>query len=231
MNRRPDYLAHGVLLFGVILFVLPVWVMVAGATQDGGVIARGGLSLLPDPHGLGVFWRALFYEGAASAGYPVWHMLLVSFAMAAGIAVGKIAISLLSAFAVVFFRFPLRKLAFWTIFLTLMLPVEVRIIPSFAVVSSLHLVNSYAGLTLPLIASATATLLFRQVFTALPDELVEAAILDGAGPMVFLRDIVLPVSRANIAALFVILFVYGWNQYLWPLLAATSPAFTPIVLG
>ncbi len=172
----------------------------------------------------------MFYQGA-SGGYPVWHMLLISFAMAAGIAVGKIAISLISAFAVVFFRFPFRKLAFWTIFLTLMLPVEVRIIPSFAVVSSLHLVNSYAGLTLPLIASATATLLFRQVFTALPDELVEAARLDGAGPMMFLRDMVLPVSRANIAALFVILFVYGWNQYLWPLLVATSPAYTTIVLG
>jgi sn-glycerol 3-phosphate transport system permease protein len=132
---------------------------------------------------------------------------------------------------VVFFRFPLRKLAFWTIFLTLMLPVEVRIIPSFAVVSQLGLVNNLGGLTLPLIASATATLLFRQVFAALPDELVEAARLDGAGPLAFLWDIVLPVCRANLAALFVILFVYGWNQYLWPLLVASSPAYTTIVLG
>jgi sn-glycerol 3-phosphate transport system permease protein len=151
--------------------------------------------------------------------------------MAAGIAVGKIAISLISAYAIVFFRFPFRKIAFWTIFLTLMLPVEVRIIPSFAVVSRLGLVNTYGGLTLPLIASATATLLFRQVFAAIPDEMVEAARLDGAGPIAFLRDMVLPVSRANLAALFVILFVYGWNQYLWPLLAASSPAYTTIVLG
>jgi sn-glycerol 3-phosphate transport system permease protein len=231
MKDKPDYLAHGVLLLGVALFVLPIWVMIAGATQSAGAIARGDLSLIPNPRHLGIFAQALFFGGASRAGYPVWHMLLISFAMAAGIAAGKIAISLISAFAIAFFRFPFRKLAFWTIFLTLMLPVEVRIIPSFAVVSSLKLINTYGGLTLPLIASATATLLFRQVFTALPDELVEAARLDGAGPLVFLRDMVLPVSRANLAALFVILFVYGWNQYLWPLLAASSPAYTTVVLG
>jgi sn-glycerol 3-phosphate transport system permease protein len=231
MNRKPDYLAHAVLLLGVLLFVLPIWVMIAGATQDAGAIARGDLALIPNLHGFGIFRQALFFGGTSRAGYPVWHMLLVSFAMAMGIALGKIAISLLSAFAVVFFRFPFRKLAFWTIFLTLMLPVEVRIIPSFAVVSGLGLINSYGGLTLPLIASATATLLFRQVFSALPDEMVEAARLDGAGPLQFLRDMVLPVSRANLAALFVILFVYGWNQYLWPLLAASSPAYTTVVLG
>jgi sn-glycerol 3-phosphate transport system permease protein len=231
LNPRPDYLAHAVLLLGIVLFGLPIWIMLAGATQDAGVIARGGISLLPNPQGLGIFWQALTFGGASHAGYPVWHMLLVSFAMAVGIAVGKIIISLLSAFAIAFFRFPFRKLAFWVIFITLMLPVEVRIIPSFAVVSSLHLINSFGGLTLPLIASATATLLFRQVFTAMPDELVEAARLDGASPLVFLRDILIPVSRANIAALFVILFVYGWNQYLWPLLAASSPGYTTIVLG
>lgn len=231
MNARRDLVAHIVLLLGVALFILPIWVMIAGATEDAGAIASGGLSLVPHLSGIPEFWHALFFGGASHAGYPVWHMLLISFAMAAGIAIGKIAISMLSAFAVVFFRWPFRKLAFWTIFLTLMLPVEVRIIPSYAVISSLGLVNTYGGLTLPLIASATATLLFRQVFTAIPDELVEAARLDGAGPMQFLRDMVLPVSRANIAALFVILFVYGWNQYLWPLLAANSPAYTTVVLG
>ena len=231
MIRQNHYLAHAVLIFGVLLFLLPIWVMIAGATQHASAIARGDISLIPNFHGLGIFWQALFFKGVASAGYPVWHMLLVSFAMALGIAVGKITISLISAFAVVFFRFPFRRVLFWTIFLTLMLPVEVRIIPSFAVLSSLHLVNTYGGLTLPLIASATATLLFRQVFAAIPDELVEAARLDGAGPMTFLRDMVLPVSRANIAALFVILFVYGWNQYLWPLLVASTPAYSTIVLG
>ena len=231
MKRKPDYLAHAVLLLGVVLFALPVWLMFAGATQDAGAIARGELSLIPNLHGFGIFRQALFFGGASRAGYPVWHMLLVSFGMALAIAVGKIVISLLSAYAVVFFRFPFRKIAFWTIFLTLMLPVEVRIIPTYAVIAGFGLINTFAGLTLPLIASATATLLFRQVFTAIPDELVEAARMDGAGPLRFLRDIVLPVSGANIAALFVILFVYGWNQYLWPLLVATSPAYTTVVLG
>jgi sn-glycerol 3-phosphate transport system permease protein len=147
------------------------------------------------------------------------------------IAFGKIAISLPSAFAVVFFRFPLRKLAFWAIFLTLMLPVEVRIIPTYKIAAELHLVNSYAGLALPLIASATATLLYRQFFLTVPDELVEAATLDGAGGWRFMLHIALPLSRTNTAALFVILFIYGWNQYLWPLLVTDSPAMTTIVIG
>jgi sn-glycerol 3-phosphate transport system permease protein len=231
VKSKPDYLAHGILLLGVALFILPMWVMLAGATEDAGAIARGGLSLMPDFRHIGIFWQALFAGGTSREGDPVWHMLLVSFVMAVAIAVGKIFISVLSAFAVVFFRFPFRKLAFWTIFLTLMLPIEVRIIPSYAVVSTLGMVNNFSGLTLPLMASATATLLFRQVFTALPDELVEAARLDGARPLQFLRDMVLPVSRANFAALFVILFVYGWNQYLWPLLATSNPAYTTVVLG
>ena len=158
-------------------------------------------------------------------------MLMVSFGMALTIAAGKIVISALSAFAIAFFRFPFRMTAFWLIFITLMLPIEVRIIPTYSVMSQFHLINSFAGLTVPLIASATATLLFRQVFLAIPDELVEAAKLDGAGPMRFFFDILLPVSGANLAALFVIEFVYGWNQYLWPLLVATNGRLDPIVLG
>jgi sn-glycerol 3-phosphate transport system permease protein len=162
---------------------------------------------------------------------PVWHMLLISLGMALCIAFGKIAISILSAYAVVFFRFPFRKIAFWSIFVTLMLPVEVRIIPTYSVMATFGLINTFTGLWVPLIASATATLLFRQVFVAIPDELVEAARMDGAGPLRFLKDIVIPVSGANIAALFVILFVYGWNQYLWPLLVATDPSLDTIVIG
>jgi len=151
--------------------------------------------------------------------------------MAVLITVGKIAVSVLSAYAVAFFRFPGRMIAFWAIFITLMLPVEVRIIPTFEVMAGLGLINTMTGLTLPLIASATATLLFRQVFLAIPDELVEAARMDGAGPLRFLRDIVVPVSAANIAALSVILFVYGWNQYLWPLLVAADPKLDTVVIG
>lgn len=231
MRRRPDYLAHAILLFGVLIFIFPIWLMFAGATQDAGAINRGDISLLPRLSHLGVFMRALTYNGGVKGGVPVWHMLLISLAMALAIAAGKIVISLLSAFAVSFFRFPFRRVAFWIIFITLMLPVEVRIIPTYSVMASLHLVNSFTGLTMPLIASATATLLFRQVFVAVPDELVEAAKMDGAGPMRFLVDILIPVTSANLAALFVILFIYGWNQYLWPLLVATDPRYQTVILG
>lgn len=228
MKKRPDFLAHAVLLLGVLLFMFPIWVAFAGATQSAAAINRGAISLVPDFSKLGVFVQALSFSNANA---PVWHMLLVSFFMALAIAIGKIVISALSAFAIAFFRFPLRMVAFWLIFITLMLPIVVRIVPTYAVMSDLHLIDTFPGLTLPLIASATATLLFRQIFIAVPDELVEAAKLDGAGPMRFFWDVLLPVSRANIAALFVIEFVYGWNQYLWPLLVTTKGGLNTIVIG
>jgi sn-glycerol 3-phosphate transport system permease protein len=223
MNGRRDPIAHAVLISGAVAFVAPLWLVFVGSTQDSAAIARGDFSLLPGPGGIDAYVRVL--HGS------VPRMLLISFGMALAVAIGKILISVLSAFAVVFFRFPLRQLAFWLIFITLMLPVEVRIIPTYSVMSELNLINTFTGLWLPLIASATATLLFRQVFVAVPDELVEAARMDGAGPLRFLWDIVLPVSAANVAALFVILFIYGWNQYLWPLLVATNPRLDTIVIG
>jgi sn-glycerol 3-phosphate transport system permease protein len=229
MRDRPDYVAHAVLILGVVLFALPVWLVFAGSTQDSGAIMRGDLSLVPHPSNLSVYTRVL--TSGTMGTEPVWHMMLISLGMALAIALGKIVISVLSAYAVVFFRFPFRKTAFWLIFVTLMLPVEVRIIPTYAVMAGFGLINSFTGLWVPLTASATATLLFRQVFTAIPDELVEAARIDGAGPLRFLRDIALPVSAANIAALFVILFVLGWNQYLWPLLVATDRGLDTIVIG
>lgn len=228
-DGRMDWVAHAVLLLGAGLFILPIWLMFAGSTLDPAVISRGELSLIPNFRGLGVYLDVLT-SGAAGA-TPVWRMLLVSFGMAMTIAIGKIAISVLSAYAVTFFRFPFRMFAFWTIFITLMLPVEVRIMPTYAVMADLNLINSFPGLTVPLIASATATLLFRQTFLAIPDELMEAARMDGAGPWRFLRDILIPVSSSNLAALFVILFVLGWNQYLWPLLVATDPKLDTIVIG
>jgi len=230
MNGRTDWAAHLVLGLGVLLFALPVWLVLAGSTQDAEAISRGELSLLPHLSGFSVYADVLLRPGARDT-QPVWHMLAVSFGMAMAIAAGKIVISFLSAYAIAFFRFPCRMLAFWTIFITLMLPIEVRIIPTYAVMADFGLINSFTGLTVPLIASATATLQFRQVFLAVPDELVEAARMDGAGPLRFLRDILIPVSSANIAALFVILFVYGWNQYLWPLLVATDPGLDTIVIG
>jgi sn-glycerol 3-phosphate transport system permease protein len=229
MNGRIDWPAHLVLCLGALLFLLPIWLVLAGSTLDPAAIARGELSLIPRLQGLGVYASVLF-EGSPGAG-PVWRMLMVSAGMALTIAFGKIIISVLSAYAVAFFRFPFRMTAFWVIFITLMLPVEVRIIPTYTVMSNLNLINTFPGLTVPLIASATATLLFRQTFLAVPDELFEAARMDGAGPWRFLKDILLPVSAANIAALFVILFVYGWNQYLWPLLVATDPKLDTIVIG
>lgn len=179
-------------------------------------------------------YRVALFGGKTSAGTTIGAagpMMLVSLVSALVIAIGKIAISLLSAFAVVYFRFPLRSLVFWMIFVTLMLPVEVRIGPTYEVVSSLGMLNTYAGLTVPLIASATATFLFRQFFLTIPDELVEAARMDGAGPMRFFWDVLLPLSRTSIAALFVIQFIYGWNQYLWPLLVTTDESMYPIVMG
>jgi len=158
-------------------------------------------------------------------------MLINSTVMALAIALGKIAISIPSAFAVVYFRFPFRMAAFWMIFITLMLPVEVRIYPTYKIAADLRLLDSYAGLALPLIASATATLFFRQFYMTIPDELIEAAKLDNAGPLRFLWDVALPLSRTNIAALFVILFIYGWNQYLWPLLITTREEMQTIVIG
>jgi sn-glycerol 3-phosphate transport system permease protein len=158
-------------------------------------------------------------------------MLWVSLVTALIIAFGKISISLLSAFAIVYFRFPFKGFFFWSIFITLMLPVEVRIGPTYQVVADLGMLNSFSGLTIPLIASATATFLFRQFFLTVPEEMLEAARMDGAGPMRFFWDILLPLSKTTIAALFVIQFIYGWNQYLWPLLATTSEDMYPVVIG
>ena len=226
MNR---VITHAVLILGVILFALPLWMILAGSTEPPAVIARGDLSLIPSLSGFRVY--ADVFSGGGPNARPVLRMLLVSFGMALTIALGKIVISVLSAYAVTFFRFPFRMVAFWVIFITLMLPPEVRIIPTYDVIAGFGMINTFGGLTVPLMASATATLLFRQVFLVIPDELMEAARMDGAGPWRFLRDILIPVSAGNIAALFVILFVFGWNQYLWPLLVATDPRLDTIVIG
>ena len=226
------YWPHLWLLIGVLVFATPIYITLIGSTHDASTIGRGDVPLLPGPHTVENYTAAWVSGGAGRFTVtPASRMLLNSTIMALCIAVGKIVISLLSAYAVVFFRFPGRKLAFWSIFITLMLPVEVRIFPTFKVVSDLGMVNTYGGLIIPVIASATATLLFRQFFLTIPDEFVEAAKMDGAGPLRFFWDVVLPLSRTNMAALFVILFVYGWNQYLWPLLVATSADVETVVIG
>ncbi|RKK06001.1 sn-glycerol-3-phosphate ABC transporter permease UgpE [Pseudoroseomonas wenyumeiae] len=233
-QRRSRWFAHGALLLGVLIFALPIWITLVGSTHDVNTIGRGDVPLWFGAHGIENYLAAWSRGSAAlrnTRAVPAGTMLWNSMVMATLIAVGKITISILSAYAVVFFAFPGRMLFFWMIFITLMLPIEVRIIPTFQVMVDLHLTDSMAGLVIPVIASATATLLFRQFFLTIPDEYVEAAKIDGAGPLRFFRDVVLPLSRTNIAALFVILFIYGWNQYLWPLLIITDTSLETIVVG
>lgn len=230
-RRRADLFTHLGLVLGVVVFALPLWIVLVGSTHDAATIGRGEVPLTPGPEGLANYLRVWGAGGMTGSRASVAVMMLNSTVMALCIALGKIAISLVSAYAVVFFSFPGRMVAFWAIFITLMLPVEVRIFPTFSVVSNLGLIDTYAGLIVPIIASATATLLFRQFFLTIPDEFVEAAKIDGAGPMRFFWDVVLPLSRTNMAALFVILFVYGWNQYLWPLLVTNSAEVETVVVG
>ena len=233
VERRPwlTVISHLVLILGLLLVALPIWVAFVASTHEPFVLLSGTTPLLPGDQ----FWEnystALGQGVAATGSVSVGKMMFNSLVMALSIAIGKIIISLLSAYAIVYFRFPFRMTVFWLIFITLMLPVEVRIVPTFKVVADLGMLNSYAGLSIPLIASATATFLFRQFFMTVPDELVEAARMDGAGPLKFFWDILLPLSRTSIAALFVILFIYGWNQYLWPLLVTTDDDFYTIVMS
>jgi sn-glycerol 3-phosphate transport system permease protein len=234
VENRPTLtvLSHLVLVLGVLIVAFPVYITFVAATQTAEAIAQAPMPLVPGDRFLENM-RAVLVGTDAGAGTaaPVGRMMWVSFVTAIVIAVGKIAISLLSAFAIVYFKFPGRTLAFWGIFVTLMLPVEVRIGPTYEVVSNLGMLNTYAGLTVPLIASATATFLFRQFFKTVPDELAEAARIDGAGPMRFFFTILVPLSLTNMAAMFVIQFIYGWNQYLWPLLVTTREDMYPVVMG
>jgi sn-glycerol 3-phosphate transport system permease protein len=233
VENRPvlDFICHLVLIAGVALVVFPLYLAIIASTHGPYDFMSGLVPLLPGSQGAENYSVMLGTGISASGAPPFLPMMLNSLIMALGVAIGKIAISILSAFAIVYFRFPFRTHAFRLIFITLMLPVEVRIMPTFKVVADLGMLNSYAGLTIPIIASATATFLFRQFFLTVPDELMEAARVDSAGPMRFFWDILLPLSRTNIAALFVILFVLGWNQYLWPLLVTTDPKYYTVVMG
>ena len=233
VEKRPwlTALSHAVLILGVLLIAFPVYVTFVASTHTLERILEVPMPLVPGDQLLENYRQALESGSAKGSRAAVGTMLVNSTVMALGIALGKIAISIISAFAIVYFRFPLRMAFFWMIFITLMLPVEVRIIPTFKVAADLGILNSYLGLTLPLIASATATFLFRQFFLTVPDELAEAARIDGAGPMRFFWDVLLPLSKTSIAALFVIQFIYGWNQYLWPLLITTDESMYTTVIG
>ena len=233
VENRPvrDFFAHAVLITGVLLVAFPLWVTFVASTLTFDQIVSVPMPLWPGDQFLHNYTQVLTSGSEKGSSAPVGTMLVNSLVMALSIAIGKITISILSAFAIVYFRFPGRSFFFWSVFVTLMLPVEVRIIPTFKVAADLGILDSHVGLALPLIASATATFLFRQFFMTIPDELAEAARIDGAGPMRFFFDVVLPLSKTHIAALFVILFIYGWNQYLWPLLITASESMYTVVIG
>ena len=230
-RRLGDAIAYVILTIGVLIVAFPVWLTFVASTWDASTVINGQMPLYPGPHFLENYKRILFVGTSGTTREPVIGMMLNSFVMAMAIALGKIFISVLSAYAVVYYRFPFRMAAFWIIFVTLMLPVEVRIFPTFKIVSDLGMLDSYQGLAVPLIASATGTLLFRQFFMTIPDELLEASKIDGAGPFKFFKDTLLPLSMTTIAALFVIQFIYGWNQYLWPLLVTTKDSMQTIVIA
>jgi sn-glycerol 3-phosphate transport system permease protein len=232
IENRPflTFVSHAVLILGVAIVAFPLYVTFVASTRTVEEILAAPMPLTPGSHLVDNYLAALA-RGAGESTAGVGRMMVNSLISALVISIGKIAISLLSAFAIVYFRFPLRSIFFWMIFVTLMLPVEVRILPTYQVVAGLGMLDTYAGLTIPLIASATATFLFRQFFLTIPDELAEAARIDGAGPMRFLFDVVVPMSKTNIAALFVILFIFGWNQYLWPLLVTTQESMYTTVIG
>jgi sn-glycerol 3-phosphate transport system permease protein len=233
VEHRPiaTLVAHFVLVLGIVIVAFPIYYTFVASTLTVPQILRPPLPLVPGGHFVENYGEALFGGVGRIGGVSVARLLFNTTVVALAIAVGKIAISILSAYAIVFFRFPLRMAFFWMIFITLMLPVEVRILPTYKVIVDLGLLDTYTGLTLPLMASATATFLFRQFFLTIPGELLEAARIDGAGPMRFFTEIVLPLSRTNIAALFVILFIYGWTQYLWPLLVTNDNRMTTIIIA
>ncbi|HLM14591.1 MAG TPA: sn-glycerol-3-phosphate ABC transporter permease UgpE [Reyranella sp.] len=234
VENRPflTFLSHLTVIVGLVIIAFPVWMTFVASTHDQDTMLRSPVPIWPGSHMLENYWTVLVegYKNRPGT-VPLYVTLTNSMIMALGVAIGKILISIIAAFAIVYFRFPLRMFFFWAIFVTLMLPVEVRIVPTYGVVAGLGMLDSYSGLIIPLIASATATFLFRQFFLSVPDELTEAARVDGASPMRFFWDILLPMSRTSIAALFVIQFIYGWNQYLWPLLITTKESFYTVVMG
>jgi sn-glycerol 3-phosphate transport system permease protein len=234
VENRPfvTFLSHLTVIVGLLIIAFPVWMSFVASTHDQETMLRPPVPLWPGKYMFENYWTVLTEGYRNRPGtVPLYITLTNSMIMALGVAIGKILISIIAAFAVVYFRFPLRMFFFWAIFVTLMLPVEVRIVPTYGVVAGLGMLDSYSGLIIPLIASATATFLFRQFFLSVPDELTEAARVDGASPMRFFWDILLPMSRTSIAALFVIQFIYGWNQYLWPLLITTKEGFYTVVMG
>lgn len=222
---------HVILLLGVLFMSLPVWVAFSSSTHTAETILREGLQFWPGPTFIETYREAMFEAGGVMKSVLGITMLKNSLILGIGFAVGKVIISMLAAYAIVYFRFRLATPLFWIIFLTLLLPLEVRIIPSYEIVAGLGLLDTNFGLIVPLIASATGTFFFRQFFKSIPDELLEAARLDGATPWRFFIDMLIPLSKTMIAAILIIMFVVGWNQYLWPLIMTTKEENYTLVIG
>lgn len=222
---------HLILILGCLLMVTPVVVAFMTSTHEAAEIHSRGLMLAWGDNFADTYGEVLTKEGGFTGEVTGARMVMNSFILGIGFALGKIALSMIAAYAIVYFRFPLATFSFWVIFTTLLLPLEVRIVPSYQVMSNLGLLNSYTGLIVPLLASATGTFYFRQFFMSVPDELLEAARIDGAGPFKFFIDILVPISRPMMAAIFIIMFVYGWNQYLWPMLMTTDERFYTLMRG
>lgn len=222
---------HLILLAGALFLIMPVVVAFTTSSHTAADIHSNGLSLSWGDNFTETYSNVLTREGGFTGQITGSRMLLNSLILGLGFSIGKIVLSMLAAYAIVYFRFRFATLAFWLIFTTLLLPLEVRIVPSYQVVSSFGMLNSYSGLIVPLLASATGTFYFRQFFKSVPDELLEASRIDGAGPVKFFIDILLPLSRTMIAAMFIIMFVYGWNQYLWPMLVTTDESFFTLMRG
>ncbi|WP_171101815.1 MULTISPECIES: sn-glycerol-3-phosphate ABC transporter permease UgpE [unclassified Ruegeria] len=222
---------HTILILGALFMLVPVALIFITSTHSAVDIARNGIQFLPGDHFAENYGKAMFEKGGFTATVDGMVMLKNSMILGFGFAIGKIIISMLAAYALVYFRLRFATFAFWIIFTTLLLPLEVRILPSFEAIQRLGLANTYSGLIIPLIASATGTFFFRQFFRSVPEELAEAARIDGAGPVKFFIDILVPLSQTMIAAIFIIMFVFGWNQYLWPTLITTDEGLFTLVRG
>jgi len=231
MKQFSQLVAHIVLLSGALVMVVPIWIAYASSTHPNVFIVTEGLQFIPGDQ----FWQnyneVLNRKGGFSQEITALGMFVNSFIMALGIATLKVIISSMSAYAIVYFRFKFAAFLFWMIFITLLVPLEVRIMPSYQIVSDLNLTNTYGGLILPLIASATATFFFRQFYKSVPDELLEAAKMDGANSWRFFIDFLVPLSKTMIAAMFIFMFVYGYSQYLWPLIMTTDEKYWTVVMG
>jgi sn-glycerol 3-phosphate transport system permease protein len=230
-NKYSQIFAHLILFIGVMVMIIPIWIAFASSTHENVAILTEGMKWDLGDQLLKNYSEVLNQTGGFSQEITATKMFINSFIMAIGIAAIKVIISSMSAFAIVYFRFKLATPLFWLIFITLLVPLEVRILPSYQIVSDLKLTNSYTGLILPLVASATATFFFRQFYKSIPDELLESAKLDGANSWKFFIDFLIPLSKTMIAAMFIFMFVYGYSQYLWPLIMTTSEQYWTVVMG